>query len=194
MADFQKAIQKVLKVEGGYQKLEGDLGNYSAYDNSGNYVARDQRKGRTNLAGTNYGISASMYSSLKKRAVTEQEIRELTLSEAINIYRIAFWNRIQGDKIRDQQLAEIIFDGKVNHGSTGIVLLQRLINSMGANIEVDGAFGPITLSAVNRLNPERLYNGYIEVRKAFYNQLADNGFSQFLKGWLNRLGFLWLLQ
>jgi len=188
MADFSKAVDKVLDVEGGYQNMPEDIGNYNAYTAAGEKVSRSRRKGMTLRAGTNYGISAEFLSGRLGREVSVAEMKNLTLNQAVQLYKESFWDTILGDAIRNQHLAEMIFDGRVNHGRTGVVLLQRAINGLGGNLVVDGIFGPKTLEAVNTFPAEQVYECLRAHRAQLYHELAKRpGQHIFLNGWLNRL-------
>ncbi len=191
MAAFLPAVEKVLSVEGGYQNDTEDWGNYNAYDEGGNYVKYAQRKGRTLRAGTNRGISAGLLSSLYKRQVTAAEMQAITKQQAIDIYKKIYWDGIQGDHIPNQALAELIFDGHVNHGTTGKKLTQKVLNGLGANppLAVDGAFGPQTMAAIKKAPLANLFNNLLQARAELYKKLVqdrpDN--AKYFKGWMNRL-------
>lgn len=91
---------------------------------------------------------------------------------------------ILGDQIQSQAVANILFDGRVNHGSTGVRLIQQVLG-----VGVDGVVGPITMAAINNSNPNKLVADYKEARRQFYHQLVNNNpnYQVFLQGWLNRL-------
>jgi lysozyme family protein len=188
MADFYAAIDKILDVEGGYQDHPNDKGNYNAYDSFGNYVPYDDRPGTTLNAGTNRGISAALYSRLKGREVTAEEIKAITKAEAITIYKKYFWDTIKGDEIKSQRLAELIFDAKVNQYAA-IRYLQAVLNKLGNSLAVDGKVGPLTLAAINKANVAQLYNNFLKARADLYRRIVEKNPSQsvFLKGWLKRL-------
>lgn len=191
MAAFLPAVEKVLSVEGGYQNDTEDWGNYNAYDEGGNYVKYAQRKGRTLRAGTNRGISAGLLSSLYKRQVTAAEMQAIAKQQAIDIYKKIYWDGIQGDHIPNQALAELIFDGHVNHGTTGKKLTQKVLNGLGANppLAIDGAFGPQTMTAIKKAPLANLFNNLLQARAELYKKLVqdrpDN--AKYFKGWMNRL-------
>ena len=170
MATFSQAIPRILAAEGGYQANPADTGNYNSLGE---------------LIGTNWGISAPVFEAHLNRPPSDWDMKLMPEWEARDIYRDRFWDRIQGDEIENQHLATLIFDGRVNHGTTGVKLLQQ---SLG--ISADGIFGPQTLAAVNAANPARLYWSYKDRREEFYRHLAANrpNHQQFLQGWLNRLG------
>ena len=169
MATFYPILSKVLDVEGGYQAMPEDRGNYNSL---------------RQLVGTNHGINAQVYENWIGRPPSVDDMRAMPQSTAIQIYRRRYWEPIQGDAIHDQHVAEIIFDGRVNHGSWGVKMLQRVLR-----IEDDGIVGPQTLAAIKRADPGQLYYRYKEARIDFYHWLAENreGQSRFLRGWLNRM-------
>ena len=65
---------------------------------------------------TNFGISSRTYPGLK--------IRELTLSDAVDIYRRDYWQPIQGVMFPDP-LALVLLDTAVNMGPTAAILMLQ---------------------------------------------------------------------
>lgn len=169
MADFRKALEKVARVEGGYQNHPNDAGNYNSRDE---------------LVGTNWGISAPVYEQWIDEPPTEADMRDMKKEEAEAIYKTLFWDRILGDDIADQDVAEIFFDGYVNHGRTGIRIMQRVLG-----VVPDGIVGPLTLGAINAASAVQLFNAYVGARLLFYHRLVASRprLGVFLKGWMNRL-------
>ena len=169
MADFATALAHVLKWEGGYQNMKED---------SGNYNSRGER------VGTNYGISAKAYERWLGRPPKHPDMKRMTIAQAGEVYRNLFWNRIKGDDISSQELANLLFDGHVNHGVTGIHLMQRVLG-----VKADGIVGPLTLEAINTREPAKVYNQYRQARRDFYHAIVARTPSQkkFLVGWLRRI-------
>ncbi len=87
MADFNAAIVKTLAREGGAKYTDDP-------DDPG--------------GATKYGISQRAYPDLNIRNITEAEVRD--------IYKRDYWDRIRGDEIKSQIVAENIFDTAVNMG------------------------------------------------------------------------------
>lgn len=169
MANFYTAYELVADAEGGYQKHPNDTGNYNSLGN---------------LVGTNWGISAPVYENWIGRPPTEGDMRSMSAQDARAIYRANFWDDIRGDQIQSQAVANIFFDGRVNHGRTGTKIMQRVLN-----IPDDGRVGPQTIQAINAADPGQLYVAYREARRKFYYELSESrpSLSVFLQGWLNRL-------
>lgn len=169
MADFIPAYNIVKKWESGYQAHPDDDGNYNSLGQ---------------LVGTNWGISAPVFESWIGYPPSKARMEQMTKDDARKIYKSKFWDDVKGDQINSQPLANILFDGRVNHGRLAVKFLQRLLG-----VAQDGIFGPITLKATNNANPAKLYNDFKNYREDFYKRLAKRKPSMkiFLNGWLNRI-------
>lgn len=169
MANFNIAYQYVEAAEGGYQDYATDPGNFNSLGQ---------------LVGTNWGISAPVYEDWIGRPPTRQDMEGMSKEEARQIYRSKYWDRIRGDEIHSQEVANVFLDGHVNHGRSGIRMMQKVVN-----VDQDGVVGPITLAAINSRPPDSVVRQYIQERENLYYWLAENreGMAMFLNGWLNRL-------
>lgn len=151
MASFDLAYNLVARAEGGYQNLRSDAANQNS---------------RGEWVGTNWGIIPATYERATGRVPSESDMRSLTKEQAKEMFRQLFWTTIKGDQIPDQQLANIFFDGHVNHGTWGIQLMQRTLG-----VIADGVFGPLSLAALTSRHPEDLFNAYKETRRLAYEDL-----------------------
>lgn len=170
MGNFKQAVSKIFELEGGFQDFPSDTGNYNSIGQ---------------LVGTNWGISAPVYESWLQRPPTLLDMKNMPKSVAESIYKSRFWDKIKGDQVNPQYLAEIIFDGAVNHGvSRGVKLLQEVLR-----INPDGVMGNETLSAISQSNPVQLHDAYKQRRIEFYYSLASStpSYQAFLNGWINRV-------
>lgn len=169
MANFDVAYNIVAGHEGGYQNNPADVGNFNS---------------NGELVGTNWGIAAFTYEAWLGFPPSASDMMNMTQQEARQIYKANFWDDIQGDNILNQSVANIFFDGRVNHGKTGTRLMQEVLG-----LVQDGIVGPITLGTINTTDSHLLYNAYKERRIDFYHQLVNNNptFSVFLNGWLSRI-------
>lgn len=92
---------------------------------------------------TKFGIS--------KRSYPKEDIKNLTIERAREIYMRDFWNPILGDQINDQNIANSIFDFAVNAGTHVSEELAQIV----VKTPVDGTIGKQTLQAINSIDPEK---------------------------------------
>lgn len=164
MAEFNKAIDIILKHEGGFVDHPSDPGG-----------------------ATNKGITFNLfklYSKALNLSPVVDSLKALTIDQAKFIYINEFWEPMQGDKFKDQQLANIVFDGFVNMGNKAIKILQKELK-----VYPDGKIGDESLRAINAGSPAELFNRYKEARTQFYLNLIKEkpSLEVFKKGWLNRI-------
>lgn len=189
MADFNLFLPKLLASEGGYVNHPSDPGG-----------------------ATNKGITWNTFQGTALAVgiqPTWQNFINLTDEWAALIYKKFFWDPIKGDFINNQSIAEIIADANVNHPYTAVRIAQKV-----AGVPDDNIVGPVTLNALNSVNPDTFSGAYYGARQVYYSYRA-NDFSKidlpenfidlwvdyfqslgiassssmqvFLNGWLNRI-------
>lgn len=166
MADFDVFLPMLLGFEGGYVDDPTDPG------------------GETNM-GVTMATFQQCSHSLLGIDPTSANLQALTQGQAGIIYKALYWDKIQGDAIASQDLADIVCDFYVNAGTHATSLLQQVLKNMGSNIAVDGAIGTATIQALAAQPQDQVYQAYRQGRINYYQQLGQR-FPQFLKGWLNR--------
>lgn len=121
---------------------------------------------------TKYGIT--------KRTYPMEDIRNLTLERAKEIYKRDFWDPLHGDEL-PWLVAFNLFDAAVNHGrGTAIRLMQR-----ASEVADDGIIGPITMGAWAGADPDRLTARFLGERLQFFTKLST--WRTFGKGWSRRV-------
>lgn len=121
---FEGAIDIILDVEGGFQKIATDPGNWT-----GGSI------GSGSLKGTKFGISAAQYPSL--------DIESLSVEDARRIYRRDYYDRYKLHRL-PQALVLPVLDAVIHEGPFhAISRLQRLIG-----VQADGVLGPATASVL----------------------------------------------
>lgn len=168
MADFDIALPITLQFEGGYVNNPNDPGGET---NLGITMATFQRTAHPLL-----GIDP-----------TSANLQALTPAQAGIIYKANYWNPVLADSYPLQDLANIVFDFYVNAGTHASSLLQKTLNSLGANppLVVDGGIGPATLAALQALPQPAVYTAYKQGRVDYYTALGQQ-YPMFVKGWLAR--------
>lgn len=121
---------------------------------------------------TKYGIS--------KKAYPDLDIPNLTLAQAMEIYRRDYWERCKCDYIPDA-LSVAVFDFAVNSGiKTAIKKLQ-----IALGVTADGIIGNQTVGACNRLPIKKVLDDYMDLRLDYLMSLKS--WKHFGKGWGNRV-------
>ncbi len=142
---------------------------------------------------TNKGITWKTFRRCAKKLLgvpaTLANLKALTDEQAGVIYKELYWNKVHGDEIEFQDLANIVCDFYVNAGANASRLLQRTINSLGGDVAVDGGIGDETLVALAELDELQVYRQYKYGRIEYYQTLVEKNpkLGKFLKGWMNRV-------
>lgn len=130
---------------------------------------------------TNGGISKNAFPNL--------DVKNLTESERLKIYREKFWDYYRLGEIKSQLIANQIFILIINGNPLSIgKAIQKGVNRAGLRIPVDGVLGSQTIAAINTLPESNLSNCICLEAIRRYNTIADNDDSQkkFLVGWIRR--------
>lgn len=173
MALFLNAYKRTNENEGGYVN---DID-----DNGGETLFGISRK----FHGDDYILKAfwAELDNYKKLELSDAEITQLCKNNAIicegekTFYKKEFWDKMRGDEIKNQKLAENIYDFYVNAGKNAIICLQKLLS-----LKPDGVVGDITLNAINICTFD-LNTMYVDARVKYYISLNQ---PKFEKGWINR--------
>ena len=168
MAKFIPIHQFVINEEGGYQDLTSDTGNY--VDGV--------------LIGTNYGISAPTLKSFLGRTPSKSDMENLSFEDSVLIYIQNYWNKINGDDIKNSSVALLIYDGSVNQGRGAMRgIIGKCMRALGSSISDSDVFTKAGIDKLNKLNQEQLFNCIYQGRKTRY----EAGQSEFKQGHLRRL-------
>lgn len=167
MANFDIFYTQLAKHEGGYVNHGADRG--------GETYAGISRRYHPTWSGWN------VIDSTKKPITTISSLVPLVK----DFYYREFWDKIQGNQIKSQSVANLLADYAVNSGiSRAIKDIQGILG-----VVQDGIIGSITVNAINSSDSLQLFEALKSKRIAYVNQIARNDSSQsvFLNGWLNRI-------
>jgi lysozyme family protein len=156
-SNWQKSFEMMLVSEGGYVNHPSDPG------------------GMTNL-----GVTKRVWEEWVGRESNEKEMRALTPELVAPLYKRKFWDACKCDDL-PTGIDYLVFDFAVNAGpGRSAKILQTAVG-----VPADGGIGPITLAAVNKVDPAELVEKFSQAKEDFYRSL--NTFETFGKGWLNRV-------
>lgn len=161
MADFAKYAPKLLQLEGGFVNHSDDKGGI-----------------------TNKGITLATYRAYCGQQKTIKDLQNISYGTWCKIMKDLYWDKVQGDKIENQSLAEIIADWAVDSGQLGIRKAQDIIGC-----KADGIVGSITISMINTSDASILHERIWKARQQFYINIVKRHPSQkmFMARWMNRL-------
>lgn len=176
MADISLAMKLVLANEGGFADHPNDRGG-----------------------ATNYGITHATLAKWRGvSSVTAEQVRALTLEEAARIYKAEYWDKMNLDRVKNQTVAEMIFDQGVNFGwKTSAKRVQKVLNGFVKEpLVVDGIIGSVTLEALNKMKKEPFCREFFKESQLAYLAIVQNEMKNkpgqpptqlvFLEGWLRR--------
>ncbi len=155
--NFETALEHIFAVEGGYVDHPKDPGG-----------------------ATNRGITRATLAAWRKKTVSKQNVKNLTRHEAAQIYRANYWDKVCGDDL-PSGVDIAVFDHAVHSGPA-----RAIRNLQGAiNVPMDGIYGTVTASAVQRFSAENLITTLCERRMMMLKRLPT--WNTFGKGWTRRL-------
>jgi len=165
VANFEPSFEKMIKNEGGY------VLHTVAGDNGGQTYA---------------GIARNFHSSWKgwdfiDRGDTDNDVLTQMVRE---FYKKNFWDRIKGDDLNKQGIAESLFDFSVNAGiKTASKLAQLVIGTTP-----DGIIGARSLEKINASDEEVFILKYALAKITRYTEIVKRNPKQrkFYLGWINR--------
>ncbi|HGG04718.1 MAG TPA: hypothetical protein ENK28_04615 [Aliiroseovarius sp.] len=130
---------------------------------------------------TNFGITRDTLSAHRGQPVSKQDVRDLTVGEAGEIYRAKYWDVIRGDKLPNG-MDLVAFDGSVNSGpARGARWLQK-----GLGVPADGVIGSVTIQAAETARTGiQVIQRACAVRMGFLRKLGT--WSTFGRGWARRV-------
>jgi len=129
---------------------------------------------------TNMGITIGTLSAWRGRSVSPDDVRALTKSEAMQIYKRNYWDKVRGDDL-PAGLDYVAMDGAVNSGPRrGAQWLQRALG-----VKDDGVIGPQTVAAARGADAASVINKALDKRMAFLRGLRT--FDTFGRGWTRRV-------
>lgn len=156
-ANFQAALDHVLKSEGGFVNHPKDPG------------------GMTNL-----GCTKVVWEEYVGHPVSEADMKALTPESVAPLYKRKYWDKVAGDDL-PSGLDYAVFDAAINSGAgRAAKWLQEVVG-----VTADGAIGKGTLAVVASMDAQKLIALYNDRRLEFLEGLPT--FATFGKGWTRRV-------
>lgn len=159
--NIEDMLNELIKREGGFSHLSADKGG-----------------------ATKFGITQKTLSTWREKAVSVDEVKQLTEDEAKAIYRALYYTRPKINSL-PPPLNNLIFDFAVNSGpQRAIMALQTIVG-----VKPDGVLGALTLAAISTFPfLETIINRVVKERVLMYARIVKKDPSQlvFILGWIER--------
>lgn len=149
----------------------------------GQYVNDPLDRGGETMQGITYAVWCSVFG-------TNSHDRFMKMSESdwSDIYKKLYWDKILGDKINSQRIANTMADWVWGSGHVYPVKNLQII----VKAKQDGLLGNGTIAALNAFDEPTVYKQLIDARYKFLEKIVLKNPSQkrFIAGWNNRMNAL----
>lgn len=172
MANFNISLQKTLLHEGAYSNDSNDSG--------GETYKGISRKSHPNWSGWEQIDIHKYECNFPKNTELNTSLQQ----QVEQFYHSNFWQTLKADEIKNQRIADSVFDFAVNAGlKTSVRYAQSIIG-----VGVDGVIGSQTLAKLNTYNPEHFHALFTIGKITHYISIIKNRPSNkiYLYGWIIR--------
>lgn len=157
MMNVSEITKEIIRREGGYVNDPDDPGG-----------------------ATKYGVTIGTMRRLNidkngDGRVSVADVKALTPGDAAEIYERFYFERPRIDEL-PVPLQASVYDMQVNAGANAVKILQRLMREFQEPVAVDGALGPQSIQAAQRVYDKAgvyLVDAYGIARRNYYFRLAD---------------------
>lgn len=192
MASHKKILEHVKSHEGGYSADPVD----NASNNPSAMIGLDRRYPGLPVH-TYRGVTWTTWTRYAKKKgfpATGSSFVEMTLAQWEDLLKTLYWDSFQGDDIKSQGVAEMLFEavwGGGAYGSRGLFTkLQEYLRRNGYDIRVDGVIGPRTVEALNKFTKNKKAEEQLVLHLTNERLIYLQGLSDWWKykaGWSRRV-------
>jgi lysozyme family protein len=129
---------------------------------------------------TNLGVTKRAWEAFVGHPVDEATMRGLTPARVEPFYKVQYWDKVRGDAL-PSGVDCAVFDYAVNSGVNRAA--KDLQHAVG--VGADGVIGPLTMAAINAMEPSLIVARVCDLRLSFLRSLAT--FDRYGKGWTCRV-------
>jgi len=178
-ASFEVSQKAVALTEGDYSSDKGDTGNFVDFEMDGKKLKR--------FIGSKYGISAPVLMKYLGKLPKKEDMINLSYETALDIYKNQYWDDQKIERFCNQSVADVVYDGCVNQGITGMKsVLRNVLRDNGIEISDDvNPFEGDYIKQLNSLEQNKLFDSIKNYREARYKEART--FKRHGAGWLDRL-------
>lgn len=136
---------------------------------------------------TNRGITLSTFRQTLKPKATVDDLKKLTIDQAVHIYKKNYWDKLSCDQL-PSGVDAVTYDFGINSGVyRSATYLQEILGVPG-----DGKIGPLTIKTCEEADPSEVVNRMCDDRLAFmqrakHPQTGKLLWDTFGSGWQKRV-------
>jgi len=178
-ASFEVSQKVVALAEGDYSDDRGDTGNFIEFKMGNKMIKR--------FIGSKYGISAPVLMKYLGKTPKKEDMMNLSYDTALDIYKNQYWDDQKIERFCNQSVADVVYDGCVNQGITGMKsILRNVLRDNGIEISDDtNPFEGDYIKQLNTLEQNKLFDSIKKYREERYKEART--FKRHGTGWLDRL-------
>lgn len=192
MANIEKYLPILLRWEAGINIKQNETLEHAFERAKKTGWANDPAdRGGATMVGVTIGTYRTYCRYKGRKVPTVNDLKNITYKEWRDVVHTLYWSKWKADLIEDQNVANMIVDWVWASGQgIGIKRVQKILG-----VTADGIVGPKTLAAVNAADPQVLFTKVYNARAAHFNAIVKANPSQkkWLKGWMNRINYIYKL-
>lgn len=188
MAHIDNLIPHIIKWEAGTTRLYGEsLERLFERARLRGWANDPADKGGATQTGVTIGTFKAFRKAQGKPVPSVNDLRNISFQEWRAILKTYYWDKVNADSFRSEDVACMVVDWYWGSGRWAIVNTQKVLG-----VAADGVFGQKSLAALNgyKRGQHELWKAIRDARRAFYQRIAKGTQAKFLKGWMNRVNDL----
>lgn len=185
MADYKNIVAHTLYSEGGLSKDPDDNAARNPVPDGSGYH-------------TNKGVTWSTFVAMSPKigyTATKELFYTMPTSIWLKIFKIGYWDKVGGDLIASQAVANMLAQRAWGSGSVKAnSMIQQLLNEFGYKVTTDGVTGNGTITAINKATntkakEKEFYDALYKKNMAWLQSLSD--WPKYKNGWSKRMDKLY---
>lgn len=183
MANFNESFRITFEKEGGYCNNPNDKGGETIFGISRRYHPEWAGWNAVDMT-KQFCVAEEGTKEFNEELTNHLKLNGTIQKQKLEFYKDKFWNVLKLDDVKNQKIANAIFDASVNHDPADAAKMAQ--NALG--ICADGIVGSKTIEALNSAEEFRFLRAFTVNRIRHYKSIVSRDVSQsvFLSGWIRR--------
>ena len=109
---------------------------------------------------TNKGVTLATFRSVFGKDKTVKDLKKITDSQWMTIFKTKFWDRYKADSIKDEWITYLLVDWLWTSGPGNAI--NRVQKFLG--LKIDGIVGNVTINKINSYNGKELFIKFLNLQ------------------------------